>query len=94
MNVWVTIQNKIIEYEGTSTPLSGKNKFTLKHINSMQILFDIIIRQNSVDLYQVINAIGPILCGISQLIDKDDDYHHCFCLPAQFPCMQISKKIN
>ena len=55
------LRNKVKEYKGTSTPLSGRGKLTERTIESMQNFYGIAIRQNKGDLYQMKKAIGAIL---------------------------------
>ena len=49
------------EYKGVATPLSGKGKLTEKVINSLQNFYEIAIRQNSSNLYQMKKAVCAIL---------------------------------
>ena len=56
-----SLRNKIKEYKGTTTPLSGKIKPAEKNINFVPNFYGIAIRQNSGNLYQMKEAIGAIL---------------------------------
>ena len=54
------LRNKVKEYKGTTTPLSGKGKLTEKVINS-ENFYGITIRQNSGKLYEMKKVVGAIL---------------------------------
>ena len=58
------LRNKVKEFKGTKTPLSGAGKLTTKIINSMQNFYGLAIRQNTGNLYSMKKAVGAIL-------------HHC-----------------
>ena len=45
------LRNKVTEYKGTKSPISGKGKLTEKIINSMQNFYGLAIRQNCESLY-------------------------------------------
>ena len=80
------LQNKVKEYKGTKSPISGKGKLTEKIINSMQNFYGLAIRQNCESLYLMKKAIGAILWHCTKF-DEDDEkdendreeYRHRFC---------------
>ena len=57
------------EYKGTVTPLLGKEKLTEKGINFLQKFYEIAIRQNSGNFYEMKKVVGIILWNCTDMKD-------------------------
>ena len=65
------LRNKVKEYKGTKTTISGKGKLTEKTISSMQNLYGIAIRENKNDLFLMKNSVGAILWHCTDFNDQE-----------------------
>ena len=65
------------EYKRVATPLSGKGKLTEKVINSLQNFYEIAIRQNSSNLYEMKKAVCAILFHCRDMKEKEVHYQFC-----------------
>ena len=72
------LRNKIKEYKGTATPLSGRGKLTESIINSLQNFYGKAIRENTNKLYLMKKSVGAILWHCTEF--ADGNYRHRFCL--------------
>ena len=83
------LRNKIKEYKGTKTPLSGKGKLTDKVINSMQNYYGMAIRQNSGNLFEMKKSVGAILWHCTDL--NDSAIRHQFCPKGELSWCKFQK---
>ena len=93
------LRNKVKEYKGTKSPISGKGKLTEKIINSMQNFYGLAIRQNCESLYLMKKAVGAILWHCTKFDHEDDErdeieieeYRHRFCPPGSASWCKFKK---
>ena len=71
------LRNKIKEYKGTATSLSGRGKLTESIINSLQNFYGKAIRENTNQLYLMKESVGAILWHCTQFDDLN--FRHRFC---------------
>ena len=91
------LRNKVKEFKGTKTPLSGAGKLTTKIINSMQNFYGLAIRQNTGNLYSMKKAVGAILYHCTKFNDetsKDEEYRHRFCPPSSSSWCKYKKLVS
>ena len=74
------LRNKVKEFKGTSTPISGKGKLTETVINSLQNFYGRAIRENANELYKMKKSVLAILWHCT--VFEDNVFRHRFCPPG------------